>query len=64
MKRSIDWLALIVGVTFMTLSLFFLADQADWLKLDLTFIGPLLLIAFGIGSVANGIRKSKEPHDR
>lgn len=60
MKRSPDWLALILGISFMLLALLFLGDQASWIKVDLSFVGPLLLIAFGIGSVANGIRRSKD----
>ncbi len=62
MKRQVDWFSLVLGSTFMLLSLFFMADQAGWVDLDLAFVGPLLLIAFGVGSVCNGFRKKHDEH--
>jgi hypothetical protein len=59
--RRLDWFSLTLGATFMVLAVCFVADQANWMRLDLAFVGPLLLIAFGIGSVFNGFRKNK--HD-
>lgn len=61
MKRHLDWFSLILGITFILLALAFMADQANWLRLDIAFIGPLLLIAFGVGSVCNGVRKRGSP---
>jgi Domain of unknown function (DUF5668) len=63
-KRGVDVLSLVVGVCFMALAVLFLADQAGRIHLDLAFIGPLLLIAFGVGSVSNGLRRSKSDDDR
>jgi hypothetical protein len=59
-RRPLDWFSLVLGSTFMLVSLLFMADRAGWLNLDLAFVGPLVLIAFGIGSVCNGFRKRSE----
>ena len=63
MKRDVDWFSLILGISFMALALLFLADQTGRIRLDLTLIGPLLLIAFGTGAVCNGFRKPDDTHD-
>ena len=59
MKRQLDWFSLVVGSTFVLVALLFMADQARWVHLDLAFVGPLLLIAFGVGSVVNSFRKKQ-----
>ena len=64
MKRPTDWLSLILGASFMCLAILFFADQSSRIKLDLTLIGPILLIAFGAGSVINGIRRSKDADEQ
>ena len=60
MKRHIDWFSLILGSTFMLVSLYFMANQAGWIDLDLAFVGPILLIAFGVGAVCNSFGKKHD----
>lgn len=63
MNRPFDRQAFLMGVTFMALSVLFLADQSGHMQLDLSILGPLLFIVFGVGSVWNGVRKSKDSNE-
>jgi hypothetical protein len=59
--RGFDRTALVAGLFFVAAGILFLLDQIEVIDLQLTYVGPILLIVLGIAVLVGSLRRRRGP---
>ena len=59
-RRPFDPLSLVSGLLFIGLGIAFVLDRTGHVDLDLHWIGPITLIALGLGWMLTGLRRQRD----
>ena len=58
-RRRVDLSALLSGLLFVGLGVLFALDASDRIRLDVSWVGPLVLIVTGTGWMVSGSRRQQ-----